>query len=116
MTRLAAIRKRAPRMYEADFQKQVIDLALLRNWDYMHINKVYDARGYHRTPVIGTIGAGWPDLVLIRTGRLVFAELKRQGEKPTGLQSHVLGVLGSSCAEVYVWRPADWPAIMEILR
>lgn len=39
---------------------------------------------------------------------MIFAECKRQGERPTPDQIAWLEVLDEAGAEVYVWRPADW--------
>lgn len=105
---------------EAQFQSAVQQLATLRGWSWMHIRPGLNERGHWRTPISGRLGAGWPDLVLIKgtaSGcRLIFAELKAQKGKVTGLQSEVLGVLTAvPCAEVYVWRPSDWENIMETL-
>lgn len=101
---------------EATFMGRVTGYAALRQWGWMHIRPGLNERGRYRTPVSGPLGAGWPDLVLIRNGRLIFAELKAQGRKPTGLQDVVLGVLSSiPLAEVYVWRPSDWETIMDVL-
>ena len=72
-------------------------------------------RGRWLTPVQGDVG--FPDLVLARQGRLIFAELKREGRKPTPPQQGWLEVL-ATCAgvEVYLWTPADWGEIVRILR
>lgn len=87
----------------------------------------------------GPLGKGFPDLVLVRARdrRLIFAELKRDGEYPTPDQARVLTLLSSveqlpvaplrpvgvrsvrsdaPRIEVYIWRPADWPEIEAILR
>lgn len=102
---------------EAKFQASVQDLANLRGWDWLHIQRALNERGYWRTPITGSLGRGWPDLVLVRGSRLLFVELKARYGKPTGLQQEVLGVLGAiPCAEVYVWRPTDWDLILEVLR
>ncbi len=58
---------------------------------------------------------GWPDLVLIRGSRIIMAELKRDGGKPTMDQLRVLGVL-SMVAEAYCWTPKDWDVLSEKLR
>lgn len=98
------------------FLARVTDYARHRQWSWMHIQPGLNERGRYRTPVSGPLGSGWPDLVLVRNGRLIFAELKAQSRKPTGLQETVLGVLSSiPLAEVYVWRPSDWELIMETL-
>lgn len=54
---------------------------------------------------------GFPDLVLARSGRIIFAELKREKRDPTWAQQGWLDALTSSepgAPEIYVWRPADW--------
>lgn len=79
-------------------------LATLRGWVWYH---THDSR---RSP------AGFPDLVLVRGRRVVFAELKREGEKPTKEQEKWLELLeATGSAEVHLWRPSDWEAIQEAL-
>jgi hypothetical protein len=92
---------------EADFQRQVTDLAELLGWSWAHFRPAQTAHGW-RTPVSGPLGKGWPDIVAVRPrdGRLVFLELKRQGGKPSADQAAVLAALGTA-AEVHVWTPAD---------
>jgi hypothetical protein len=51
---------------------------------------------------------GFPDLICIRMTRLIVAELKRDGKKPTKVQDDWLFAFEHVGAEVYVWRPADW--------
>lgn len=58
------------------------------------------------TPIKGD--KGWPDLVLLGRGRLVIAELKKNGEHPTPEQRVWLVALADAGVETYVWRPADW--------
>jgi hypothetical protein len=66
---------------------------------------------------------GFPDVVLARSGtatspgRLIFAELKTAKKKPTQAQETWLSILAHTLpdVEVYVWRPADVPTIVEIL-
>jgi hypothetical protein len=59
---------------------------------------------------------GFPDLVLVRPPRLIFAELKSETGKVTDAQQAWLALL-EACpgCEVYTWRPADLPAIAELL-
>ena len=54
--------------------------------------------------------------MLARYGRLVFAELKLEGENPTHEQKIWLRFLSSAHSEVHVWRPSDWSEIEEVLR
>ena len=68
---------------------------------------------------------GFPDLVLARTGRVIFAELKAEAGKTTPAQEEWIAELGGRTAtmrtlpashEVYEWRPSDLDAIAEVLR
>jgi len=60
---------------------------------------------------------GFPDLVLTKPGRLIFAELKSATGKLTPFQHTWLDLLRHSVAhvEVYCWRPADYAEIVAIL-
>ena len=61
--------------------------------------------------------AGFPDEVLVRSGRLIFAELKSERGKLSDEQEAWLEELrGVPAVEVFVWRPADMDAIAEVLR
>jgi len=90
---------------ERDFQRQVTDLARLYHWSWYHTYRS------DRSP------AGFPDLVLIRAERLVFAELKSADGQLTHMQQAWLDSLQRiKGIEVYLWRPADLEEIEEILR
>ena len=99
---------------EADFQRQVTDLAERRQWSWMHLERMGNPQGQWRTPVSGPLGRGWPDLVLVRDRQLIFVELKSQRGQLTVYQldvrDHLLPV-----APYYVWRPSDWPEIISVL-
>jgi hypothetical protein len=99
---------------ERDFQRAVIDLARLTGWRVHHTRPALTRRGRWLTPIQGD--AGFPDLVLCRPPRLITAELKRVGGKPTAEQQAWLEAL-SACAgvECYLWTPDDWDAIEAIL-
>jgi hypothetical protein len=60
---------------------------------------------------------GYPDLTLVRPGRLIFAELKSAQGKLTREQALWLSMLERSipAVEVYTWYPADWSTIQEVL-
>jgi hypothetical protein len=139
-SRVTAIARKSG-LNEREFQRQVTDLAVILGWDWAHFRPAQTAKGW-RTPVSGTIGAGFVDLVLVRERdrRLIFAELKKDDGRLSGDQERVLDVLRSiefdaSCGEVpiahnddkrrrccpplvevHVWRPRDLDAIAEILR
>jgi hypothetical protein len=90
---------------EKQWQSLVIDLARLRGWRIYHTN---DSRRSE---------PGFPDLCLVRRGRLAFAELKTETGKITTAQHEWLADF-SACPGllVYVWRPSDWPEVQRVLR
>lgn len=98
---------------EAEWQKQVIDLARLFGWKVAHFRPAQTTKGW-RTPVAAD-GAGWPDLVLVRD-RIVAAELKREGGKVAADQQEWLDALQAAGAETHVWRPSDLDTVAEVLR
>ena len=100
---------------EAQFQASVEQLATTLGWDWMHIRKAMNDRGYHRTPVVGSLGPGWPDLVLVKGERLIFAEMKSQKGRLAPHQQKVLQQLSATGHEVFCWRPSDWDKIVEVL-
>lgn len=83
---------------EAQLQADVLDLANRLRFACHHC---YDSRlcGPH---------AGMPDLILVGHGRLIFAELKRQGGYESTRQRGWRFALQAAGAEVYIWRPRDW--------
>jgi hypothetical protein len=90
---------------ERDFQKGVLDLAALYSWIAYH---THDSRRSQ---------AGFPDLVLVRDDRLIFAELKSEKGRATKEQEEWLGALCNvSGVSVYLWRPSDMDEIIELLK
>ena len=60
--------------------------------------------------------AGFPDLVLVRPPRVIFAELKRDDGTVSTSQAEWLAALAACpTVESYVWRPRDWDVITRIL-
>ncbi len=90
---------------EKEFQANVIELAGLLGWRHYHV--LYS----QKSP------PGFPDLVLVRDGRLIFAELKSERGRLTHPQRVWLAAL-KACpgVQVYEWRPSDWPEIEGVLR
>lgn len=80
-------------MRERDFSQQVVTLAQRLNWE------VYRTWLSIRSP------AGFPDLVLVRPPRVIFAELKMPRGRLSAPQRRWLRTL-ASCppAEAYIWR------------
>lgn len=112
-------------MTEEEFQDGVIELAQAQGWRVAHFRPARTADGGWRTAVSGD-GVGFPDLVLVRAPRLAFAELKGERGSVRPEQKDWLMAL-AACAvdvsrrprpvpEVYLWWPADWPEIEEVLK
>lgn len=91
---------------EAEFQQRITDLARACGWTCFHVLGA-GARGM--TP-------GWPDLVLIRPPRLIFAELKTAKGTLSLAQKSTLDGLERCAMDVRVWRPSDWPEIEHTLK
>lgn len=93
-------------MSEKELQRNVIDLAKAFDWRvFWTWNSIHSPQG-------------WPDLVMLRKGRLVFAELKSEKGKLTPAQEETLEALKLTGHGVYCWKPIDWVSgrIDEILR
>lgn len=94
---------------EAEFQARVVAFAESRRWWCWHDT---DSRKNR---------AGLPDLIMIRGGVLVFAELKSKGGRVRPAQAVVLGLLrvvaaaSGGAVRVFTWRPADWAEIERVL-
>lgn len=118
---------RARKANENDFATFVLGLASYTGWRTAHFRPAQTSKGW-RTPVQGD-GAGFPDLVLVRRERLIFAELKSDVGKLRPEQKHWLRDLEfvehsiadspetpNGSVEVYLWRPGDVEKIREVLR
>lgn len=101
--------------------EQVIDLAHLLGWKCAHFRSVRvqrrDGSVFYQTPVQAD-GTGFVDLVLVHPDkrRTLFCELKSDKGKPSPEQQEWLNWLAADNEnEVYLWAPADWPEIEEVL-
>lgn len=88
---------------EKQFERQVKDAAKLFGWLYYHT---------HRSQFSP---AGFPDCVMVRGDRLIFAELKSAKGKVSEEQYQWLDALAAT-AETFVWRPDDIEEIIECLK
>ena len=119
-------------MTEKQFQQQIVDLARLQGWLIHHSRPAQNRRGQWATPIQGD--KGFPDLVLARGGRIIFAELKMEKAKLTSEQKtwlqhlrpalsdidvrltiHKTAIRFRCWSEVYLWCPSDWPDIERTL-
>jgi len=101
-------RRRKPKLVpESKLQGWVRQCAVARGWLHYHTHNSRRSE------------AGFPDSVMVRGSRIVFAELKRQDKKPTLEQRAWLDALAAAgMVETYVWRPSDWDdgTIQEVLK
>jgi hypothetical protein len=102
-------------MREKDFMRNVINLAKLRGWRVAHFGASVKVVGKERIFVGDRDSTGFPDLVLVRKDRLVFAELKAAKGRLSDAQKVWLEDLGVAVSEVYLWYPQDMDVINTIL-
>ena len=89
---------------ERVFSYFIEDSALHFGWLFVH----------HWTSVHST--PGFPDYVLVRGQRLIFAELKSDIGRLSSAQEHWLERLGQvPGVEVYTWRPSQRDEILRVL-
>lgn len=93
-----------PAQTEKSFQADVLEAARLLGWRAYH---THDSRHSE---------SGFPDLVLVRRPRVIFAELKSERGAVSDDQQAWIDDLKASRQEVYVWRPSDWDALVEVLK
>ena len=117
-------------MSEAELTEHVIAAARQFDWLVHHCRPARTRDGSWRTPIQGD--AGFVDLCLARDGRVIFAELKREGKRPDAAQmawAYALvgeddermvfpSAMGNESVSYRVWRPSDWVsgAILAVLR
>ena len=108
---------------EQEFMRHVMAYAKARGWLVYH------------THISKRSTEGFPDLCMVRGGRLVFAELKREPPRlkngapsvaatyePTVAQWTWLDALGDvtpgfgGAVSAFLWRPSSWGQIEEVLK
>ncbi len=91
---------RLPKITEKAFMAQVVKLATLRGWKVYH---TYDSRFSTK---------GFPDLILVRHGRMIAAELKTGKYKTTPEQDAWIEALSNIAGVIaVVWRETHWDEI-----
>ena len=95
----------AIKISEKAFQQQIIEAATYLG--YMH---------YHTWDSRRSV-AGYPDLTLVKSGRMIFVEVKVGRNKTSKAQDAWLDML-ATCpgVEVYVWYPHQWNEIEATLK
>lgn len=99
---------------DGGFTTAVVQYARLQGWAVAHFRAARTTKGW-RTPVAAD-GAGLPDLLLIRDGRMLFVELKTGGACLTDRQRTWAAWLRRAGQDVRTWRPRDWKEILATLQ
>jgi hypothetical protein len=103
---------------EREFQRDVLALAKLHGWLAAHFRPARTVRRdgsvRYQTPVQAD-GAGFPDLVLLRDGVLLVAELKTDTGRTTKEQDAWLAAFRAAGVAASVWRPRDMNLITKAL-
>ena len=96
----------AESMPEQQLQQLIRGRALELGWLFYHTKDSRRSDG------------GFPDCVMLRSPRLVIAELKRENGQLTDGQKAWLKAFEETGGETYEWRPSDWYSgvIEEVLR
>ena len=90
---------------EKHLRQQVMDIAGHFGWTH----KYFTWRSKHSP-------AGFPDLVLVKPGKVIYVELKSMKGKLSDYQISWLIALACAGQWVYVWKPDSWTEIEEVLR
>lgn len=98
------------RATERQCEDTIIEAARMLGWRVHAERPAQSGKGW-RTPIRGD--AGWPDLVLARGRRLIFAELKRKPNKVEPAQREWLDALAATGVEAHVvWVPEGMTAFL----
>jgi hypothetical protein len=88
---------------ERGYQAQVLELLEALHWRAIHTYPLRTKHGW-KTGVSGPGCAGFPDVLAVKDGRLLAAELKSAKGRLTQDQQDWLRDLAAAGAEVHVWR------------
>jgi hypothetical protein len=106
------------RMTERAWMGQVLAYAALRGWRAFHDNATNAPRRCRKCREVVHLPrneAGWPDLVLVRRPRVVFAELKSERGVVSPAQAEWIAALRACGQDVYIWRPSQWTEVERTL-
>jgi hypothetical protein len=81
---------------EKQLQAAVVECAKVLGW---HVYHTYDSRRSE---------PGFPDLCMVRDGRLIFAELKTLAGKMSPEQARWFCEIRAAGIEAHLWRPISW--------
>ena len=89
---------------EKSWQGQVIKLAKTLGYEFIYFtwNSKHSPRGF-------------PDLIILREGRMIVAELKREDGNLTPEQYFWLLEFMKVTDDAYLWKPSDWEGVKSVL-
>ena len=103
----------APKILEAEWQQQVIDLAHALGWSHLHVRRTI---GKGNKWVTSTNRKGWPDLFMWHPTRgFAAVELKVGANRATPEQEAVLAELAAAGAKAMVAYPDDLDELARLL-
>ncbi|MPZ14310.1 MAG: hypothetical protein GEU73_07775 [Chloroflexi bacterium] len=102
--------RRLAMMTETDFLRAVVTEAHRNGWRLHHQRPCRTKDGW-ASAIIGD--KGFPDMCLVRGGKVMFWELKSEKGRVSEDQQRWIDQLGSVAM---VLRPSDWPYIEKALR
>ncbi len=106
-------KKALANVLERDFQASIIEAAHLHGWRVHAERPARTAKGW-ATPIQGD--PGFVDIVLVKGTQLLHREVKTERGFLTADQAAWILALQEAGADTGVWRPGDFPRILETLR
>ncbi len=102
-----------PKISEAEFQRQVISIAIWHDWLIDHTPPMRSAKGSIFTGGL----TGKTDLVLfsLKGKGIIYAELKSETGRLSVNQIAFRDAVLRNGGEWYLWKPSDLPAVVERL-
>lgn len=102
------------KLTEDEWNTQVYNYATLMRWMGHHCRPARKADGSWYTPISGD--PGFPDWVFVRSGHVLFVELKNDTEKLDPNQLIWRDRLQAAGQDWRCWRPKDWPEVERTLK
>lgn len=93
-------------MLELDLVSGILDVARILGFRSAHFRPAMTKHGW-KTAVQGD-GKGWPDIVLVGHGRILYRECKVGKNTLSPEQAEWIRALEAAGADVGVWTDADW--------
>lgn len=90
---------------ERQWQAQIVEFAETLGWEFIY--HTYDSRRSE---------PGFPDLHMLKGDRQIVAELKTATGRVTLEQREWMTAYEKVGAEVFLWRPDDWPEVEQVLK